>query len=296
MLISQLCFIPDADMFMTGAQWPEYHAVLRAFFEGPILLADKPGASDVKIVRKLIGRSPENVYETVTAPENIRLLARNVWERFGDAGEGPSIKGTSYFPDARSASIVLWNSRQDALYNSSDIIFEADIIDALDFTNNTVTSTKEIALWPFTAGKAVVAALNTSELDQNVGSSKPILSVSLAPEAMEIITVAPLQDVGNFKIASLGLIDKYAGLAAIVDSKVIDNKLSSKIVFDGILGFLVSTDAKTLEGKISLTVDGIPTPLTAIKKEGNLHLLQVDLAEAPTSQGKQSWTVEIATH
>ena len=31
MLISQLCFIPDADMFMTGAQWPEYHAVLRAF-------------------------------------------------------------------------------------------------------------------------------------------------------------------------------------------------------------------------------------------------------------------------
>jgi hypothetical protein len=295
MLNSQLCFIPDADMFMTGAQWPEYHAVLRAFFEGPILLADKPGTSDLNIVRKLVGRSPENIYETVTAPETIRLLARNVWEHFRDAGEGPSIKGTSYFPAARSASIVLWNSRQDALYNSSDIIFEADVIDALDCTDTTA-SAGEIALWLFTSGTAVSATLHASEADHNISPSTPLLSVSLVPEAVEIITVAPFQEVGSLRIASLGLIDKYAGLAAIKDSRVADNRLSSKIVFDGTLGFLVSTDAATLDEKISLTVDGITQPLTAIKKQGHLHLLKVDLTAAPTSQGKESWTVVIVTH
>ena len=83
-------------------------------------------------MRKLIGRSPQDIYETVTAPETIRPLARNVWERFADAQDGPSIKGAAYFPDSNSASIVLWNSRQDALYKSADIIFEGDAIDALN--------------------------------------------------------------------------------------------------------------------------------------------------------------------
>jgi hypothetical protein len=298
MLNSQLCFIPDADMFMTGAQWPEYHAVLRAFFEGPILLADKPGASDLKVVRKLIGRSPQNVYETVTAPETIRLLARNVWERFLDAGEGPAIKGAGRFPDSNSASIVLWNSRQDAVHNSSDIIFDGDVIDALTGTEHSSLKDLDIAIWLFTSGKAVSATLNSSktllEYDPDPVSSSPLLSISLPPEAMEILTIAPFHSVGNIKIANLGLIDKYAGLAAIKNSNAVGNKLSTEVIFDGTLGFLVSADSKDLESKVSLSVDNVSQPFSVVSRDGNLSLVQVDLTKAPTSQGKASWMIELS--
>jgi hypothetical protein len=140
-----------------------------------------------------------------------------VWERFQEAGEGQSIKGTAHFSNASSASILLCNSRQDALYNSSDIIFDADVIDALDVTNGTIPSALEVALWLFTSGKAIPATLNASGDGQenNTALSTPLLSVSPAPEAVEIITVAPFQAVGTLKIASLGLVDKYAGLAVI---------------------------------------------------------------------------------
>ena len=300
MLNSQLCFIPDADMFMTGAQWPEYHAVLRAFFEGPILLADKPGASDLNVVRKLIGRSPQNVYETITAPETIRLLARNVWERFLDAGEGPAIKGAAKFPNSNSASIVLWNARQDALYNSSDIIFEGDLIDALTGTELSSSSLKtlEVAIWLFTSGKAMSAALNSFPIypEYDPVLSSPLLSISLPPEAMEVLTIAPFYQVGNLKIASLGLIDKYAGLAAVKNIKVAESKLFAEIIFDGILGFLVSGSSGDLDSKIKLAIDNVPQQFSVVSKDGNLSLVQVDMTKLPTAQGKTSWIIELAFH
>jgi hypothetical protein len=296
MLNSQLCFIPDADMFMTAAQWPEYHAVLRSFFEGPILLADKPGASDLAIVSRLIGRSPGNIYETVTAPETIRLLARNVWEKFLDAGEGPAIKGAAHFPNSNSASIVLWNSRQDGLYNSSDIIFEGDVIDALNGTQHSVPKDLDVAIWQFATGNALFATVNntggSSEYDPIF--SQPLLSITLVPEAVEILTIAPFHSVGSIKIASLGLIDKYAGLAAVKNSKVIGNKLSTDVVFDGTLGFLISSDMKDLEGNINVTVDGNSQAFSVVPKGGSLNLVQVDLTEAQACQGKTSWVIEVA--
>lgn len=295
MLISQLCFIPDADMFMTGAQWPEYHAVLRAFFEGPILLADKPGTCDLQVIHKLIGKSPENVYETITAPETIRPLARNVWERFADALDGPSIKGVASFPESNSASIVLWNSREDALYNSSDIIFESDLLDALDGNKQHTLKDLEVAIWFFTSCKAMAVALNNlcECSEYNPISSRPLLSISLAPETTEILTIAPFHDLGHVKIANLGLIDKYAGLAAVKSSQAIGSRLSTEVIYAGKLGFLVSSEIKGLEEKITITIDHMPQTFSFTSKGGNLSLLDVDLTNAPTSTGKSNWTIEV---
>lgn len=295
MLISQLCFIPDADMFMTGAQWPEYHAVLRAFFEGPILLADKPGTSDLQVVRKLIGRSPENVYETVTAPETIRLLSRNVWERFMDAQDGPSLKGVAYFSDSKSASLVLWNSREDGLYQGTDIIFESDVIDALNGIERPILKPLEVAIWCFTSGKAMSTILNKSgNSEYDLISSQPLISISLPPETAEILTIAPFHDVGHTRIASLGLIDKYAGLAAVKCSRSTGNRLSTEVVFDGNIGFLVASDIKDLEGQITVTIDRMPGKFSIISKGEGQSLVQVDLTKAQAGQGKSSWIVEVA--
>jgi hypothetical protein len=51
LVLSNTCLILDADMFMTGKQWPEYHAVLRAFFPGPIILSDHLGKHNLEVRR-----------------------------------------------------------------------------------------------------------------------------------------------------------------------------------------------------------------------------------------------------
>jgi hypothetical protein len=124
--------------------------------------------------------------------------------------------------------------------------------------------------------------------------SQPLLSITLVPEAVEILTIAPFHSVGSIKIASLGLIDKYAGLAAVKNSKVIGNMLSTDVVFDGTLGFLISSDMKDLEGNINVTVDGNSQAFSVVRKGGSLNLVQVDLTEAQACQGKTSWVIEVA--
>ncbi|KAK9252251.1 hypothetical protein V1507DRAFT_232841 [Lipomyces tetrasporus] len=56
-ITSRMALIPDADMFMSGAQWAEYHAVLRAFFPGPVLLSDRAQEHDLRVIHKLIAKN-----------------------------------------------------------------------------------------------------------------------------------------------------------------------------------------------------------------------------------------------
>ncbi|OZJ02478.1 hypothetical protein BZG36_05143 [Bifiguratus adelaidae] len=295
MLTSQLCLIPDADMFMTCAQWPEYHAVLRAFFNGPVLLADKPGTWDSRVLSKLIGRSPENTHEVVRASQTVRPLARSVWEPFLGGGVGPSLKGASYLPDARSASIVLWNTRKDALDNSVDIIFEGDLVDALENVKDSLCGTWNGVIWASNARRARSVKLGKSKAysDSGIIASRPLTSVSLEPQAVETLTIAPYHAVGSAKIATLGLIDKYAGLAAIKASQVNGDRLSTEIRFDGILGFLVACDVKALKNQVKVTIDDVVTDFSIEPQGEGLSLVQVDLTTAKAVLGKASWTVEI---
>ena len=70
--------------------------------------------------------------------------------------------------------------------------------------------------------------------------------------------------------------------------------MSTEVLFDGTLGFLVQSDLKDLQTKISVTVDSVSENFSIIPKSGKLSLVQVDLTKAKGSQGKTSWTVEVA--
>lgn len=297
LLNTQQCFIPDPDMFMTSAKWPEYHAVLRAFFEGPILLADKPGQCDLKILNKLVGRSPNNSYKVVRSQKTIRPLSRNVWERCLDVGVGPALKGVSYFPAARSACLVLWNTREDALDKSADIIFHGDLVDALEDIEQPVEENRklDVAVWLFNAGTAIsVTLMNVgSDGGYEIATSLPVMSISVERQRTEIFTVAPFHDLGGAKVASLGLIDKYAGLAAIQRSQVVGGRLSVDVSFDGILGFLVTLGDKLAKKKVKVTVDNILTLYNIKSKGDGLCLVEVDLTSIQAIPGKVAWTVGI---
>ena len=297
MLTSQLCFIPDPDMFMTSSQWPEYHAVLRAFFEGPILLADKPGQLDLEILNKLVGRTTTNSYEVIRAPCTIRPLSRSVWERYLDGGVGPAIKGVSYFPNARSSSLVLWNTRKDALENAVDIIFEGDLIDALEGIEQPIHGDRnlDVAVWLSNAGVAKSVRLEDfgPDVSYETTSSLPVISTLIRPQGTETFTIAPYQDLGGTLVACLGLIDKYAGLAAIQGSQVMAGKLTVDFRFNGVVGFLVMLGAENVGKRARVTVDNISTPCVVKSKGNDLCLVEVDLTSIQVVPSKESWIVEI---
>jgi hypothetical protein len=297
MLISQLCLIPDPDMFMTSSQWPEYHAVLRAFFEGPILLADKPGQLDLEVLNKLVGRSTTKSYEVVRAPYTIKPLSRNVWERCLDWGAGPAIKGVSYFPNAGSASLVLCNARKEAADNAVDIIFECDLIEALEGIEKPVYGDRnlDVAVWLSNASTAKSARLRDFEQDVSceTTSSPPVISTLIGPQCVETLTIAPYHDLSDTMVACLGLIDKYAGLAAIQGSQVTAQKLSINFIINGVAGFLITLEAEDVKKRARVTIDNISTPYVAKTKGNGLCLIEVDLTSIDAVLGKESWTVSI---
>lgn len=295
MLLEQLACVPDADMFMTHAQWPAYHAVLRAFFaRGPILLADPPGTWDVDVVQKLIGMNTEGGWELVRATETARPLARNVWERALDGGHGPSIKAASSF-GAHGASIVLWSSRADALHGTADILFEGDIVDALGETYQHPSTSENYALWLGDAGKAIPITLSREHVPAHATTlSDPLVTVSLPPETVEVITVVPFWRVGSQEIAVVGLVDKYAGLAAVTETREKGDKLVTEVNLAGVLGFILGPNRGSARTKIE--VDGKAVEFSeehvGLESSGP-YLLKVDLSKIEPEDGKTVWTLEI---
>ncbi|KAK9366878.1 glycoside hydrolase superfamily [Lipomyces kononenkoae] len=237
MIISRMCLIPDADMFMSAAQWPEYHAVLRAFFEGPLLLSDRAGEHDLEVIHKLLGRTRSGVYEVIRAPNIIRPITSRIWEPTLNEGIGPSIKAVSSFPGLNSASIILWSSRDSAAHASTDILFTSDVIDALG--SQTLLPDTKYLLWFSNHESALY-------FNPQLSSSRtPIAEITLPPETHEVISIVPSYALGGaegIEVACLGLIDKYASLATISEIHVLNasNCLRTTAKFEGKLAFVVN--------------------------------------------------------
>ncbi|KAK9235018.1 glycoside hydrolase superfamily [Lipomyces kononenkoae] len=280
-ITSRMTLIPDADMFMSGAQWADYHAVLRAFFPGPVLLSDKAGEHDLRVIHKLIAKTTSGHYELVKSHQAAEPLSSRIWEPSLDSGIGPAIKAGSYFPAANSSSLVMWSSRDGATSPSTDVLLPSDILDLLG--PHILEGTK-YALW-FSEMQKMVTFANTSILDAAI----PLAGITLQPECHEIIIVAPFYKVGNIEIAPLGLLNKYAGLAAIADTKVGEEALELSILFEGELGLIV-TDSSNLK----VSVNGQPVIFTSAVLSRSATLALVDLKYSEEVKGSDYWTVKVS--
>ncbi|KAK9312212.1 glycoside hydrolase superfamily [Lipomyces starkeyi] len=281
-ITSRMCLIPDADMFMSGAQWPEYHAVLRAFFPGPVLLSDEAEEHDLAVIHKLIGRTTAGHYELVKSHNPALPLRSRIWEQSIGSGIGPSIKASSYFPPAKSSALVMWSSRDHAEHSSTDIILSSDVVDVL---GQYVLQDTRYVLWFAKMEEAVFFGGTTDPR-----SVFPLAEVTLPPQMHEIITVAPLHKLGNIEIACLGLLKKYAGLAAIADTELIGTTLKTSILFEGELGFIV-TDAS----RIKVYVNDESVTFSTVDLKESAVLLKVELS-IPDSSGfpkLDHWQVDL---
>ncbi|KAK9241945.1 hypothetical protein V1506DRAFT_525002 [Lipomyces tetrasporus] len=263
-ITSRMTLIPDADMFMSGAQWAEYHAVLRAFFPGPVLLSDKAGEHDLRVIHKLIAKTTTGRYELVKSHQPAEPLSSRIWEPSLDSGIGPAIKAGSYFPAAHSSSLVMWSSRDGAASPSTDVLLPSDFLDLLGA--HILESTK-YALW-FSEMQKMITFPNTSGLSPAI----PLAEITLQPEGHEIIVVAPFHKVGDIEIAPLGLLNKYTGLAAIADTKVGDEALDLSILFEGELGFIV-TDSSRI--KVSVNCQQVAFSSTVLSPSATLVVVDL---------------------
>ena len=302
MLFSQLALIPDTDMFTTKTQWPIYHAVLRAYFSHtPVLLADAPGQWDISVVKQMVAQDTRGGWHLVRALETARPLARNLWEQTLDAGCGPSIRAGSSFGQ-RGAAIALWNAREDALCDALDVLFGADVVDALgEAFEHPAGGGGRYALWMSLAGKAHVVTLLPDEDSRRLPKmpsyatvfSDPLVAVRVAPESVQLVLAVPFWNIGGQEIAVVGLVDKYAGLAAVRSTRRDGDKLVTDATMSGNLGFIVAGDSKP---EVVITVDGDRVSFAAerVGLDGDgPYLLTVDLANIPPRSGETVWTVEV---
>ena len=178
-----------------------------------------------------------------------------------------------------------------------DIIFEIDLVDALKGIEKPVYENRnfDVAVWLSIAGVAKSWRLGDFGQDKyyEVSSSLPVISTSIRPQGIETLTIVPYQHLGDTMVACLGLIDKYAGLAAIQSSQTIAGKLCIDFSLNGVAGFLVALGVEDAQKRVRVTVDNISTLYVIESKGIGLCLVEVDLASIQAVLGKETWTVEI---
>ncbi|KAK9320906.1 glycoside hydrolase superfamily [Lipomyces orientalis] len=280
-ITSRMALIPDADMFMSGAQWPGYHAVLRAFFPGPVLLSDRAEEHDLRVIHKLIAKTTSGHYELVKSHNPAELLSSRIWEPSLESGIGPSIKAGSYFPAARASSLVMWSSRDGAASPSTDVVLSSDVVDLL---GPHILRGARYALF-FAEMQQMVPFDNTKGANATI----PLAQITLQPKSHEIITAAPFYKVGSIEVACLGLLNKYAGLAAIADTKVGETTLDLSILFEGELGFIVTDSSR-----VHVSVNGESVVCVSTELSSSAALIMVDLKFSDDVKDTEYWTVKVS--
>ncbi|KAK9350082.1 glycoside hydrolase superfamily [Lipomyces doorenjongii] len=283
-IMSRMCIIPDADMFMSGAKWPEFHAVLRAFFPGPVLLSDRAEEHDLSVIHKLIGRTIAGRYEVVKSHNPALPLSSRIWEPSLASGIGPSIKAASYVPAANSSALIMWSSRDGAAHSSTDIILSSDIADALG--QHILPDTKYV-LW-FAEMKLFICFDRTRRCGS---ASSPLAEITLAPEGHEVVTVAPFHKLGHIEIACLGLLNKYAGLSAIDSIEFNAKSLRACVLFEGELGFIV-TDASCI--KVYVNCESVTFAMLDLSQTAVLVKIALTVPDSSSEVARLGyWTVDV---
>lgn len=226
-LTSQLCHVPDADMFMTAAQLPLYQALLRALVPGPLLLTDKQNEHDLNIVGALVGHTKTGEASVVKTQQACRPLANRLFptstsdQPVGN-GEGPPVIGYVSSPRLDSSILVAWNTRdRDHPGKSKVAVTVLDILDALELpaTKKTLDESYIVYRHGYTGGLSDSQDRQVAVVTPETYANQSVMTVTLEHNACEAFTIAKmhtLQYEGHeLRVACLGLVDKLAGLSAL---------------------------------------------------------------------------------
>lgn len=205
-LLSELCHIPDADMFMTTKLAPIPHALLRALFPGPLLLTDKPGHHDTHLLWRLIASDKTGIARVVRTARPVRPLAR----RLLDVSVRDHTNGTGLWGSVGTelgTILAVWNVRgnEQKELHVVDKIETEDILDAVGDprAKDYVIVRLNLQHGGVTAGAVI-----------HLNEAEPIAHVTLPYLNAAMFWLVPLSHLPFGSVAVLGLVDKFAGLMA----------------------------------------------------------------------------------
>lgn len=234
--------IPDADMFtskMTGElDWAAFHAAFRAVFSSAKLwISDAPCDSSRKTLGALLALGPSKagpVIKTVQVGIGVKDAIRSTplsSSIFSDCVEGPPLIMAARWQDSSgrpTAIISAWNVRSSLRWAYGPLTL-TDVAEALDELDE-----HQHAYMLHSRARRCIEVISATELEKErlnpQIASRPLSGgcFSLPPASWEMVNVVPVlicslkssrgADI-RIMIGCLGLMEKHAGLACVVDVK-----------------------------------------------------------------------------
>jgi hypothetical protein len=263
---SHLYSIPDWDMCQSYHKYGEYHAAARAISGSPMYFTDIPNHHDKDVLEKCLIKTPKNGMKLLRC-EKSAIPAGNVDDLFVDLTKVDKLlKFTNQ--NGRINVLGLWNCRD------KDLIDHINISKSFSFYEEDENISKEL----------VVYFMKNKEL---VPFKQGNISVMVKRQSFEIILFIPVDTsvIGDccFKMACIGLIDKYNGSKAILSNKL--NKINNNIIIYSVelvgygeCGFYLCCDEKNVND-IKALLDDNEVVNENIKYEENKKLLIVKLED-----------------
>ncbi|KAI0409393.1 raffinose synthase Sip1 [Xylaria palmicola] len=276
--------LPDWDMFQTAHENASYHAAARCISGGPVYITDVPGQHDLNLINQMTALTPRG--KTVILRPNV--LGKTI-DTYTGYGEDALLKVGSYRGKAATGTPMLgvFNTRPHVL---TEIIPLDCFPGVLPLTNYIIRSHHSSKVTAVTEPRSQTARL----------------CVTLGLCGYDIFTAYPVTQFdsetnGRITTASLGLIGKMTGAAAIIDDHfdfLSTGRVSSvtRLKALGTLGlYLSDLPHMSIERDFMITIQGVPVPLhTVTIDQKDSHVLAVDIQQAWDEMDLSSgWSNEV---
>ncbi|KAI0200850.1 glycoside hydrolase family 36 protein [Astrocystis sublimbata] len=262
--------IPDWDMFQTSGMSAGYHAASRCISGGPIYITDIPGEHNMELIHQITGLTTRG--RTVILRPSVSGKAIDPYTGYE---EDSILKIGSYHGRAGTGTPILgiFNTRPHAL---TEIIPMGTFPGIVQLNKYIVRSHTTGRITPVTEPDSQVARLG----------------VRLDFRGYDILTAYPVTQLdsetnGKISVASLGLIDKMTGAAALIEKSIellATGRILSVIRLKalGTLGMYISDlPSMSIERDFMVTIQDLPIPPETVAidpRDG--HVLGIDIQKA----------------
>ncbi|KAJ6779979.1 hypothetical protein PWT90_03357 [Aphanocladium album] len=275
--------VPDWDMFQTVHEFADYHAAARCLSGGPIYITDIPGRHNVELLNQVAA---------------LTTLGKSAILR-------PSVVGIAMDPylDFDSGALLKIGSFHGSASRGISIM---GVFQTSDAPKSCLTALREFR-GVTQAVSYVVRAYTTGRVSnplQFTDDHSPSVITAASAKGYEIYYAYELksfssQQWGLVSVASLGLVNKMTGCAAIESSSVERNtkiSVTSKLKALGVFGVYISSLPKmTIDDNFMVSIFGHPVPRHTVKISSCADaVLEVDVQTAWKELGLDSgWSNEL---
>ena len=274
LLTSHLNILPDWDMFQTSHPYSGFHAAGRCVSGGPIYITDEPGQHNIELLNEMTARTSKDTTIILRPP-----VIGKTMEMY-TAYEEEQLLKVGTFTGGQGGTGIL------ALFNVSERVL-SELVNINAFPG--VESRQEY----------IVRAHSTGEISRSIrlDSEVPVVSLEVEVKGYEILSAYRLSSFhitstnsrrsSPTKVATLGLLGKMTGAAAVTSSSVKVEEQNERLRIEvslkalGVLGIYVSTlHEMSVEDDILVMMSGMVIPLDTVKICEDRPVLEIDVEKA----------------